>query len=276
MNRSAVRPIVVAALSPALAATLLAADLHDRTIVAFDRYVRLTEARMDEELRGVRPVLWIDSLPEPRRVDAYASARRGEIVVNRLETRDGGKPIEIPDGLCHHWVATVFAPDASVERVVSVMQSYDRYPEMYRPALRRSRIASQAGDRFQVHLQLFMKKVISVTLNTVNDVHYADVGQTRRTARSYATRIAEVADVDTPLEHEKPVGRDNGFLWRFNNYCSIEGKPDGSFIQCESVSLSRSVPTGLGWLIGPFVNSIPRESLEFTLGNLRRAVTTSS
>jgi len=40
-------------------------------------------------------------------------------------------------------------------------------------------------------------------------------------------------------------------------------------VQCESVSLSRDVPTGLGWLIGPFVTSIPRESLEFTLRTLR-------
>jgi hypothetical protein len=39
------------------------------------------------------------------------------------------------------------------------------------------------------------------------------------------------------------------------------------------VSLSRDIPTGLGWLIGPFVTSIPRESLEFTLQAMRRALT---
>jgi hypothetical protein len=36
-------------------------------------------------------------------------------------------------------------------------------------------------------------------------------------------------------------------------------------MQIESVTLTRSIPTGLGWVIGPFVESIPRESLEFTL-----------
>jgi hypothetical protein len=35
------------------------------------------------------------------------------------------------------------------------------------------------------------------------------------------------------------------------------------------VSLSRRIPIGLGWLIDPFVTSIPRESLEFTLGAIR-------
>jgi hypothetical protein len=36
-------------------------------------------------------------------------------------------------------------------------------------------------------------------------------------------------------------------------------------MQIESVSLTRSIPTGLGWAVGPFVESVPRESLEFTL-----------
>ena len=46
--------------------------------------------------------------------------------------------------------------------------------------------------------------------------------------------------------------------------------PGGTYVQCESVSLSRAIPTGLGWLVGPFVTSIPRESLEFTLGSMRK------
>ena len=249
-----------------------AADLHARTVAGFDRYVRLTEARMDEEVGGRRPFLWVDGLSESRRADAYEKVRRGEIVVSRLDTRDGGRPIEVPDGLCHHWVGTVFTPRASLDRVVALMQSYQRYQNIYRPAVRRSTILSREGDRFNVYLQLFMKKVISVVLNTENDVRYMTIGPERVHVRSYSTRIAEVTDPDSAQEREKPVGHDNGFLWRFNNYCSLENRPEGTYVQCESVSLSRSIPIGLGWLVGPFVNSIPRESLEFTLGMIRTAV----
>ena len=252
--------------------TLAAAELREATTVAFDRYVRVTEARMASEVGGAQPFLWIDRLPEPRRAEAYATVRRGEIVVSRLETRDGAKPIEVPDGMCHHWVGTVFAARAHVEQVVALMQSYDRYPAIYRPAVRSSRIISRSGDRFTVQLQLFMKKVISVVLNTDNDVHYASAGAQRVHVRSYSTRIAEVSAAGTPQEREKPVGQDNGFLWRFNNYCSIEERAEGAYIQCESVSLSRKIPIGLGWLVGPFVTSIPRESLEFTLGTIRTTV----
>src|SRR5207302_514845 len=143
-----------------------------KTVAAFERYVRLTEARMDEEVGGQRPFLWVDALTEPRRGEVYESVRRGEIVVSPLVTRDDGRSIDVPDGLCHHWVGTVFAPRIGLERVVALMQSYDRYQDIYRPAVRRSRTVSRAGNRFDVYLQLFMKKIISVVLNTENDVRY--------------------------------------------------------------------------------------------------------
>jgi hypothetical protein len=44
------------------------------------------------------------------------------------------------------------------------------------------------------------------------------------------------------------------------------------YIQCEAISLTRDIPTGLGWMIGRFVESIPRESLTFTLQSTRRAL----
>jgi hypothetical protein len=44
------------------------------------------------------------------------------------------------------------------------------------------------------------------------------------------------------------------------------------YMQIESVTLTRAIPTGLGWAIGPFVNSVPRESLEFTLRKTSDAI----
>jgi len=43
-------------------------------------------------------------------------------------------------------------------------------------------------------------------------------------------------------------------------------------VQSEVASLTRDIPTGLGWLVGPFVTSIPKETLLFTLDSTRRAV----
>ena len=43
-------------------------------------------------------------------------------------------------------------------------------------------------------------------------------------------------------------------------------------MQIETVTLTRSVPAGLGWAIGPFVQSIPRDSIEFTLRATQNAL----
>jgi hypothetical protein len=57
-----------------------------------------------------------------------------------------------------------------------------------------------------------------------------------------------------------------------NTYWSYEERDGGLYIEIESVSLSRSIPTGLGWAVGPFIQSVPREALEFTLEATRDAL----
>lgn len=223
-----------------------AADLQPTTAAAFDRYVRLTEHRIDEELLGNVPFLWVDRLPEGERHEATAALRRGEIVVNRSETRDAGQHIEIPGGLCHHWVGTIFVPGARLDRAEVFMQAYDEYQRIYWPAVRRSRTVSREGDRFHVSLQLFMKRIVSVVLNTEYDVRYMHISPRRVHVRSISTKVAEVREPDTPDAHEEPVGHDSGFLWRFNNYCALEERDEGMYSanRCRSVGAFRPALAG--------------------------------
>lgn len=76
----------------------------------------------------------------------------------------------------------------------------------------------------------------------------------------------------TPTERQKPVGGGRGFLWRLNTYWRFAERDGGTWVQCESITLTRDIPTGLGWLIGRFVTEIPRESLTFTLATARKAL----
>jgi len=84
--------------------------------------------------------------------------------------------------------------------------------------------------------------------------------------------IAELADAGTASEKEKPVGDDSGFFWRLNSYWRFKQENGGVFIECESISLSRSIPFGFGWLVKGYVESVPRESLEGTLTSIRQGV----
>lgn len=242
-----------------------AAELQNRTIQAFDRYVRLTEAR----LNGNAPFLWIDGLPETRRREALDAVRRRELSIERLETKDNGREIDAPGGMIHHWVGTAFVPGATIDQALAVLQNYNEHSRIYAPTVAASKLQSHEGDRFTFFLRFVMKKVITVVVNSDHEAVFRKPAADRAEGWIHSTRIAEVENPGTPTEREKPVGNDGGYLWRLNTYWRLLARDGGLYIHCESVSLSRGIPTGFGWIVGPFVTSIPRESLTFTLETTR-------
>ena len=256
---------------PAKAA--LAAELKPATIAAFDRYVRVAEARMATEVADPRRFLIIDTDAEPVRRARLAELRAGRLSIERLAALEGGKSIDIPDGLVHHWVGLIFVPGGTAASAVALLRDYARHHEIYQPAVQRSGVLSQDGDSLRVFLRFFMKKVLAVTLNTEHDARFTAISPARAYSRVVSTRIQEVADAGTATERELPVGHDGGYLWRINSYWRFDERDGGVYIQCESISLSRGIPLGLGWLVGPFVTSIPRESLSFTLETTRKVLT---
>jgi hypothetical protein len=249
-----------------------AAELKAEAVRGFDRYVQLTEQRMQTELRPGGAFLWVDGLPEARRGDAYARLQRGQVVAGRLETRVSEGRVHTPGALIHHWVGTVFIPDASLQQVLTLLQDYDHHSEYYSPEVAKSKTLEHAGNEFKVYFRLMRKKIVTVVLDTEYEVHYEQLDATRAQSRSYSTRIAEVEHPGGPREIQLPPGDDHGFLWRLYSYWRFSDTGHGVYVQCEAISLTRDVPDGLGWLIGPFIESIPKESLEFTLQSTRAAV----
>jgi hypothetical protein len=254
------------------AADPASAKLRNETGAAFDHYVQLTDARNAEELERGRGLLWIDALPETERAAAYAELKRGEVKMEKLETRESGQPVGCPGGMIHHWVGVVFISGAKLEDVLDVLKDYDRHSVYYAPDVERSKIESRDGDHYRVLLRFRRHKVITVVLNTEHDVKYYRDNLERSHSRSSAVRIAEVENAGKSDEREKTPGDDGGFLWRMETWWRMEERDGGVYVQSEVASLTRAIPLGLGWMIGPFVTSIPKESLTFTLEATRRAV----
>jgi hypothetical protein len=94
-----------------------------------------------------------------------------------------------------------------------------------------------------------------------------------RYSQSRSTRIAEVDNPGDVEERGMLPGQDHGFLWRLNSYWRFEQRDGGVYVECEGISLTRTVPVGLGWLVNPIVRTLPRESLEKSLRTLRSVST---
>jgi hypothetical protein len=246
--------------------------LKPEAVQGFDRYVQLTEQRMQGELLSGGAFLWVDGLPEAGRNDAYTRLQHGEVVTERLETRNLAGPFHLPGALIHHWVGTVFIPGAALEQVLTLVQDYDRHREYYSPEVVKSGILERTGNDFKIHLRLKQKKIITVVFDTEHEVHYMHLDANRAHSRSYSSRIVEVQHPGETRERPLPAGKDRGFLWRLNSYWRFVETNSGVYVQCEAISLTRDIPAGLHWLIGPLIESIPRESLDFTLRSTRTAV----
>jgi putative flippase GtrA len=188
----------------------------------------------------------------------------------------GAPEPDVPDGRIHHWVGAIFVPRVTVDEVIRYLLGHAGQESGSYDDVIASRLIARDGERVRVFLKLRRTKVITATYNTEHSVEYRRLGGQRASSRSVATRIAELADAGTAGEREKAQGTDSGYLWRLNAYWRYEQTPNGVLIECESVSLSRGIPSLLRPFVSGIVEGVARESLERTLVSLRRVLTRTS
>ena len=216
--------------------------------------------------------LWIDNQTEPSRSKSYSELARGQLLIQASGDHNSSLGTAVPGGLIHDWIRNRVVPRVSIAQALALLQDYDHDQDYYSPEVVKSKTLERDGNRFRVFLRLKRKNVITVVFNTEYNVQYVTLDGTHAFIRSYSTRIAEVENPDDLRERELTVGDDQGFLWRLYSYWRFYETYAGTFIQCRAISLSRNVPTGLGWLVRPFIENIPVESLRFTLNATRSAL----
>ena len=166
----------------------------------------------------------------------------------------------------HHWQGAVFLRGVDLD---ALMRTLEHDPPPTSPEVLRATVLERRPSFIKVYLRLQRTKIVTAVYNTEHEVTLERHGITRASSRSEATRIVEVQDPGTPAERELRPGQDRGFLWRLTRTGGAEAVPGGVVAECESISLSRDVPFGLGAVVGPIINSTARESMERTLVSLR-------
>jgi hypothetical protein len=238
-------------------------QLKSRTVEAFEDYIRAAETRVQQRVKGPA-FLWADDSAERSR-----QIRQGQVMAVSLT---GKNPQSVPDGLVHDWIGAVFIPGATLEKTLAMVEDYNSHKNIYKPEMIDSKLLSRSGNDFKIYLRLLKKKVITVVLNTEYDVRYSSIDRTRAHSRSYSTKIAEVENAGKRNERELPPGNDHGFLWRLYSYWRFQERDGGVWVECQAISLTRNVPTGLGWLIEPIIRDLPKESIINALEKTRAAL----
>jgi hypothetical protein len=265
-----VHPTIVLALCAMTTVTVVAARLKPEAETGWTKYVAATERRMASELAGHERFLSLDFTSSA--AADHRALLAGQVVVHDIESLDtSGEGIDIPSALVHHWRGAVFVPHATVDGILTKLQSGELLTQQ--EDVLKSSILERAPGRLKVYLKLQRSKIVTVVFNTEHVVTFVRVSPTRATSQSMATKIAELEDPNTPRERELPVGDDRGFLWKLNAYWRYEQVDGGVIIECESVSLSRTVPAVVRYVVGPLIDSTAKESMTRTLDAVRLVLT---
>jgi hypothetical protein len=223
-------------------------------IASFNSCSSAVESRLVQQ--HLSPNTFLVPAPE----NAETRLRQGELIVERLT------PPTSPSGaLLHHWRGTAFAPGAKAADFERLMRDVNSYPQRFSPQVLQAKADTQSGDRMQTFMRVRQKHVLTVVMDTNYDITFGQLDAEHGYSISRSTRISEIDSPGTAAERTLSASQEHGFLWRLNSYWSYEERDGGLYLQIEAISLTRSIPSGLGWAIRPYIESIPRESLEFTL-----------
>ncbi|MXZ72320.1 MAG: hypothetical protein F4Z04_12580 [Acidobacteria bacterium] len=243
---------------------LLAAELHEETIAAWERYIAATEQRVTSELDDGERFLVLDFHEDGARLRREALA--GSLVVERMHSVDErGDRFDVPRGTVQHWLGAVLVPNAELNDVLNGLQ-YDIPPHELQEDVLESRVLSRDGDRLELYTRVQLDApMASAEYNLEQMVEYVRLGGGRAWSWVEGTRIAELEDPGSSNEREKPIGNDSGFLWRLKLWWRYEQVDGGVLIECEQVTLSRGIPRLARWFLAPIINGAPRSAMEKTL-----------
>jgi len=241
----------------ALGTASAAQDLRPSTAAGWQAYVAASEARIARE-RG-------EAIPQRPGVE------RGEIDVEQVDTPGPGGDVDVPDASVHHWRGTVLVPGARLDEMMARLEREP--PDTRQEDVVSSAILEQRPGWLKVAIRVRRSLIVSAVFDTEHEVTFQRYGDARAASWSTATKIVEIADAGTPKEHPKPQNEDRDFLWRWNAYWRYQQVAGGVLVECESITLSRTVPLLIRPVAGPIVNHVARESMERTLAVFRERFT---
>jgi hypothetical protein len=245
------------------ATPLLMGEPTPAAVSAFNSYSKAVESRLAQQHRSPNTFL-APAASDPE--GAETRLRQGEVIIEKnTEKLTLSTGANLSGALLHHWRGTAFVPGAKAADFERLLRDFNSYPQHFSPQVLQAKVLTREGDRMQAWMRVRQRHIITVVMDTTYDISFGELDMEHGYSISESTRIAEIEAAGTDAEHTLSAQEDHGFLWRLNTFWSYAERDGGLYLQIEAISLTRSIPRGVGWAVQPYVESIPRESLGFTL-----------
>jgi hypothetical protein len=239
---------------------------------AFDTYAASVENRLAQQHASPHTYLATFNIAASNRADLEGQLRSGDLM---MEPVNGGtRPVT--GGLLHHRRGGAFVPGGRATDMLALLRDYNHLSSYYAPEVESSRLVSDRDGVATVAMRFKKQMMVTIVLDTEYDVRTGLTAPGEGYGVSRSTHIWEVENLGSSRERRMTEGDDDGFLWRLNTYWSFLEVPGGLLIECEAISLTRDVPAGLGWLVTPIIQDMPRESLKFTLTATQNALSSNA
>ncbi len=246
------RPVTFFVLGALLVpATVQAAGPSPDARRSWDRYVAALESARGDGTRGAG---WATD-EDPDGARTLARLRRGDIVVARRTLPD----VDVRDATIEHWQGSVLLRGVSLDDVAWRLRNPDRFP--LPPDVRALRVSQRTASGHELYLRLTRSMLVSATYDTWHSVRFVSSSTGRAESVSTTSRVHEVHDAGTPAERRLDAAEGSGFLWQMQSRWRFSAVAEGVVVTCESVTLSRPVPTGLGLVARPIITRVARESM---------------
>ncbi len=134
------------------------------------------------------------------RVDGHPAKRQmlreGRVLV---WPATGGGTTNVPSGLLHHWVGTIFIPDATLDQALAVVRDFDSYKDRYSPSVIGSKLLRHEGDDYEFRLR-FQKTLLMETVDHGLHLPASSLSPRVRIACSAARSAPAPRRLNTPAE----------------------------------------------------------------------------
>ena len=252
-----------------MASSCVAAQVSAPAERAFESYVANLEARLARQ--HAKPETYL-AVPPAEAGQRNASERQPMSEDIQVEAVNGGT-WQVGGALLHHWRGAAFVPNATPKDMLQLMRDFNHLSSRYAPEVVSSRALTDDGGTASFVVRFKEQRLLTIVLDVEYEIEARLSGNDQGYSFSRSMHIWQIDHPGTAQERRRHPGEDDGLLWHLNSYWSFARVRQGLQIECEAVSLTRDVPTGLGWLISPIIADFPREKLAFTLTATKKALT---